>query len=413
MSSVSSLRDVSVVEGNAVMSHPPVSVALFTNTRVRAGVEEHILTLARGLDRTRFRLCLICPPELAGILDNDIPADVEVVRLDLSSPLQLGTALRLRQILRARQIDILHSHMFQSSLLASPVAWLSGVPVVLETSHGRENWRRGWFKSRFIVDRLAGRFVSAYIAVSQGCGVYLIQQKGLPARKVVVIPNGCDIDRFTTQSPAAGMIRSGLGISDDAPVLMVVGRLEPQKGHAVLLESLVQIRAAFPNVCLICVGEGSLLTALETRCGELGMAECVRFVGYQRNTEDWLAFADIVVLPSFYEGLPLVAIEALAAGRAMVATAVDGTSEVIIDGKTGLRVAAGDPHALADAICRLLRNPAERRTLGATGQQWVLERYRATIQIRSTEQLYLRLLGQYSRSSVNKTTATYHTESRI
>jgi len=115
-------------------------------------------------------------------------------------------------------------------------------------------------------------------------------------------------------------------------------------------------------------------------------------VGYQHDVGNWFALADVVVLPSFYEGMPLVAIEALAAGRAMVATAVDGTSEVVIHEKTGLTVAAGDPSALAGAICQLLRDPAKRRDLGHSGKQWVRDHFSEEGQIQKTEQLYLSLL---------------------
>lgn len=374
------------------MNRRQLSIAYFTNTEVRAGVEEHILTLLRGLDRRGFRPYLICPPALIELMRADIPADVEILPLNLVEPTQLGAAWRLARFLRAKRIDVLHSHMFRSSRLASPVGWLCSVPLIVETAHGREDWRRGWLKSRFFVDRLLGRFVDAYIAVSSGCGAYLAERKGLPPAKINVIPNGCDIRRFSEVTTPPVTIKRALGFLDVDPVLVVVGRLEPQKGHAVLLQALVRVRAEFPNVRLVCVGDGDLRAALEGQAGGLGLAEAVRFVGYQHDAENWFALADVVVLPSFYEGMPLVAIEALAAGRALVATAVDGTSEVVIHEETGLTVAAGDPSALAGAICQLLRDPAKRRNLGHAGKQWVRDHFSEEGQIRRTQQLYLSLL---------------------
>jgi glycosyltransferase involved in cell wall biosynthesis len=369
-----------------------LSVAYFTNTEVRAGVEEHILTLLRGLDRRIFRPYLICPPALIELMRADIPADVETLPLNLVEPTQLGAAWRLARFLRAKRIDILHSHMFRSSHLASPVGWFCRVRLIVETAHGREDWRRGWLKSRFVVDRIVGRFVDVYIAVSSGCGAYLAERKGLPPAKIKVIPNGCDIGRFSEVTTPPVALKRALGFQDVDPVLVVVGRLEPQKGHAVLLQALVGVRAEFPNVRLVCVGDGDLRAALEKQAGALGLAESVRFVGYQHDAENWFALADVVVLPSFYEGMPLVAIEALAAGRAMVATAVDGTSEVVIHEKTGLTVTAGDPSALAGAICQLLRDPAKRRALGHAGKQWVRDHFSEEGQIQKTQQLYLSLL---------------------
>src|SRR5574341_2072275 len=122
----------------------PLSLLYFCNTLARGGAEEHILTLRKGLDRALFRLHLVCPPEVAEKVKPDLPADVELVPLCFRKPSQIGPALRLAQIIRERRIDILHSHLFYSSLFASPIGWLCRVPVILETPHVRELWRHGW-----------------------------------------------------------------------------------------------------------------------------------------------------------------------------------------------------------------------------------------------------------------------------
>ena len=126
-------------------------------------------------------------------------------------------------------------------------------------------------------------------------------------------------------------------------------------------------------------------------------ADSVRFVGLQANVQDWLALADVTVLPSFYEGLPLAAIESLAAGRPMVATAVDGTPEIVLDGATGLTVPPGDPAALARAICRLLADPWLREKLALAGREWVLERFAEERQVQRTQALYELALARRGR----------------
>ena len=123
-------------------------------------------------------------------------------------------------------------------------------------------------------------------------------------------------------------IKRQLGFADSDPVLLLIGRLEPQKGHSVLFAALKDVLQDVPNARLVCVGDGALRPALEAELQQLELTASVRLVGYQSNVRDWLSIADVCVLPSFFEGLPLVAIECLAAGRAMVATAVDGTPEV-------------------------------------------------------------------------------------
>ncbi len=374
------------------MEESRISVLHFANTLVRAGVEEHILTLLRGLDRKYFRLYLVCTPEVAEKLQPDLPGDVELVPVRTQKSNFAAVTWRLAQILRARRIDILHSHLFQSSLLASPIGRLCRVPAVVETPHVREQWRKGWLKGSFVVDRLVGRSVDYYIAVSEANARYLVKQKGLPATKIVVIRNGVDLTRFDPAHPVPPGMKRSLGFEDGDPVLVVIARLEPQKGHHVLLEALPAVRGEFRGVRLVCVGEGALRGKLEAQVRSLGLEQSVRFVGYQSDPVNWLSLADVTLLPSYFEGLPIIAIESLATGKPMVATAVDGTSEVIVDEKTGLTVPPGDPQALAGAICRLLREPQLRQSLGSAGRQWVVEHFSQERQVQRTQEFYLRSL---------------------
>jgi glycosyltransferase involved in cell wall biosynthesis len=378
-----------------------IRLAYFSNANTRGGAEEHILTLLRGLDRERFHRSLVCTPEVAQKLGADVPSDVEVLPLTYRRPTHLGGAFRLAQFLKRNKIQILHSHLFNASLFASPIGWLNGVPVIIETPHLREDWRHGWLKGSFLVDRTAGHFVDAYIAVSEANAVYLRDVKKLPARKIHVVQNGSDLERFKPSHRAPVGMKSGLGFAESDLVLLVPARLEPQKGHAVLLEALPRVLKEFPRVRAVFAGEGALRTELEAQSQRLGLDRNVCFVGRQSNIADWFAVCDFTVLPSFFEGLPLVAVESLAAGKPMVATAVDGTPEVILDGKTGLTVPPGDPERLADAICRMLRDPVMRQSMATAGRAWALERFAQKRQVDATQQLYAEVLERKLASRVS------------
>lgn len=371
------------------MSSKKISVLHFCNEIVRGGAEQHILTLLCGLSREYFDLHLVCTPQLAESLKPDLPADVEVLPLEFRKPWQVNAALQLAEILRSRRVDIVHSHIFYASLLASPVAWSCSVPIVIETPHVREYWRRGWLKSRYVIDRLVGRCVNRYIAVSEANGRYLAEEKCLPAQKISVIHNGSDLKRFRQVRSKSAGLRQKLGFRNEDLILLVAGRLEPQKGHSVLLAALPQIRREFPNVRTVFAGEGALTQQLQRQVEELSLQGVVDFVGFQSNMEEWFSVADVTVLPSFYEGLPLSAIESLAAGTPVVASAVDGTPEVVIHGKTGLTVPPGAPDELAAAIVTLLADPELRARFGSTGRGWVEEEFSQEKQIKRTEDLYL------------------------
>jgi glycosyltransferase involved in cell wall biosynthesis len=362
-------------------------VCMFTNATVRAGAENHMLDLMRRLDRCRFEICLACPAPLIDLFRGDLPGDVRTFPVSILRPTDGRAMLQFAGFLRREKVQIVHSHGFRSSLFASPIASWAGVPVAIETPHIREYWRRGW-KANYAIDRMAGRYVHAYVAVSHANRRYLINEKRLPPEKITVIQNGSELEKFDPRHRPPSALRAQLGFGERDPILLLAGRLEAQKGHAVLFQALTKVLAAVPEVRLVCVGDGALRASLEAQIHELGLASCVSMVGRQSNIPDWLALADICVLPSFFEGLPLVAIECLAAGRPMIASAVDGTPEVIIDGKTGLTFPAGDPQALAAAIVRLLQAPELRAQFSNAGRRWVEQHFDIRLQVSKTERLY-------------------------
>src|SRR5487761_1059844 len=212
-----------------------ISVMHFASEPVRGGAEEHMLMLLTHLDRAQFRPMLAAPARLIELLRSDLPHDVEAIPVALGTNGYLGSAPAFMRLLTSHQVGILHSHMFQASRLASPLGWLARVPVRIETPHVREHWRKGWIKGSYVVDRLAARFVTAFIAVSKANGEYLRSEKRLPAEKIFVTQNGSPLERFDPDRVPPPELREGLGIDQYAPIVLVLARLEPQKGHRVLL----------------------------------------------------------------------------------------------------------------------------------------------------------------------------------
>jgi len=274
-------------------------------------------------------------------------------------------------------------------MLSSPVGWLCRVPVIIETPHVREHWRKGLVKGHYFVDRAIARMVDHYVAVSAANADYLAGTKGIPRSKMTVIRSASDVSRFDPDRVAPDGLRESLGFAKHDPVLVVVGRLEPQKGHRILLDALPAVLRSFPRVRLVCLSDGQLRAALERQTLKLGLTDAVRFVGYQPDIAEWLALADISILPSFFEGLPLTVIEAMAAGRPVIASAVDGVPEVLVDGESGLLIPPGDSGALARAICRLVGDPALRQAMARAGRRRVVLEFGLERLVRETEELYL------------------------
>lgn len=367
----------------------------FIWSSVRAGAEEHALSILAALPDYGLKPYFAAPEQLLGTMRDELAkARVEAFPLDVSSLMDVRAVSRFVRLLRSERIALVHSHLFISSLFASPVARLAGVPAVVETFHGREVWREGKpLKGSFWVDSQVARLVDRYIAVSHASARDLREKKKIPEEKIRVIHNGRDLSFYATFDPALrNETRAELGLTGEQRAILVLGRLETQKGHIFLIEALADLVSRWPGVIGLFAGSGSLEGELRARVEALGLSRHVAFLGYRNDAPRLFAAADVVVLPSLHEGLPLVAIEALAASRPMVATAVDGTPEVIIDEQTGLLVPPSDPGAIASAVERLLRSPDLAAKLAAAGHAHVMRQFDIRMQLEQTVEVYREVL---------------------
>ncbi len=381
------------------------SILYFTNSTLWGGVEEHICGLLRNLSRSLFRPHLVCSPATFERFRVGCPEDVEVTPLVLGRPRDVAGAAQLARLLVREKFEIVHSHMFWSSLFASPIGWACGVPVIVETLHGSEAWRTGW-KAKCNIDRVVTRFVSKYVAVSASDARFLAYKKHVPADKIAMIRNGIDLRRFSVSQNARKAIRETLGFTEEDQVLIMVARFHPGKGHPVLLAAMRQLLSVYPKLKLICLGEGDGETEIRRLCDELGLAKHVRLAGYQPSVPEWLKAADINVLPSFYEGLPLTILEAMASGLPTVASHVGGIPEAIEDGVSGILVPPGSPERLADALSFLLCRMEARERMGEAACLRASRWFGIEQQVRNTEKMYLELCGAPMRDVDERGTST-------
>lgn len=367
---------------------------LLTN-RTFGGAEEHALSILTAIREFGFDPCLAAPNALIAAMEPRLSAaGVKCLPLEFSSRIDVLSGARLLRFLRRENIEIMHCHLFISSLLGAGVARMAGVGTVLETCHGPEVWRMGkGLRGSFWVDRQVGRLVDKYIAVSHAAERHLVANKRVPKNKIRVIHNGRDLDRFAPGNERRrAATRAALGLGDE-PVILTMARLDEQKGHRHLIDAIAILAPRRLKLVTLFAGDGPLEQSLRAQCAALGLTDRVRFLGYRRDVPELLEAADLIVLPSLYEGLSLSTIEALAAGRPMVATAVDGTPEVVIHERTGLLVPPANPVAMAAAIERLLDDPALAARLASDGRKFVNENFAVQRQIEQTAALYSELTG--------------------
>jgi glycosyltransferase involved in cell wall biosynthesis len=213
-----------------------------------------------------------------------------------------------------------------------------------------------------------------------------------------LLQNGVDTEHFRVSEPGA-QARAAVGLDPKRPVIGTVGRLEDRKGHEQLLLALrtMSTRANGRRPQGLIVGDGPLRDPLRARARELGIADDVQFTGTVTDVRPHLAAMDVFVLPSWAEGMSNALMEAMAAGRPVVATAVGGNSEVVADGRTGVLVPPGDPDAIAEAVSSLLGEPAQASELGAAARTFVTDRFGARARVAELERLYEERLSLRTR----------------
>lgn len=259
------------------------------------------------------------------------------------------TVFSLAALLRGLQPLAVLAHGFPEHLIGREAGLRAGVPVLIQVEHNSRERYTPW--SRWWSRRLAGRS-AALVGVSEGVRQSLLAQ-GLPADKTLAIPNGIDLQRFDA---AAGEREAGIVMS---------ARFARQKDHATLIDALPLLAARHGlTPPLLLAGTGPLLARMQARSASRGVAGQVRFLGHHADMPGLLRAQAVYVLATHFEGMPLALVEAMAAGCACVASDVIGVRGVIEDGVTGLLVPEGDAAALADAIARLLRDPALAARLG-------------------------------------------------
>lgn len=330
------------------------------------GIDEHLLLLAKYLDRRQFELIILAH-------DTDGPqtgrlAERAGMRM-INAPYRPGAGARrrlsaLRTLYAAERIDLVHFHSPAAGgqAVAALAARLAGVPATLATYHQIQA-RQLPPRSRAINSLAHLAFVDDTIAVSQGVKASLVRAAGLPRHRIRVIHNGIDPPCHAAAGAgeparASNEIRVGY-----------FGRLSPEKGVSGLLDALALLAERDPRVRTLIVGDGPERAALEARAQQLALSDRVQFLGFRPDARRIMAQVDIVVHVPIYEGFGLVALEAMACGRPIVASdAPGGLPDIVVDGETGLLIPVGSPSATAAALARLAADPAERARLGRNGQ---------------------------------------------
>lgn len=376
------------------MGGPALHVAYLTHGLGERGYDTTLVagTLARGEDSMAF---------VAEGLGVEVVTIPELGR-EISPVRDLLATLRLARLIRRERPDIVHTHTAKAGTVGRLAARLAGgarPPIVVHTFHGHV--LRGYFdpvRTQFFreTERTLARHTTKLVAVGPEVRDDLVELGVAPPEKFTVIRLGIDLGNRVLPDEHRGELRRLFGIPEDRFVIGWLGRMTAIKRVQDVIASFAALRRRGVEATLCLVGDGPDREAAEQLANELGVVRDVLFVGYQRDVAPYYAFIDALVLTSANEGTPVVAIEALAAGKPVVSTRVGGVSDVVVDEEDGLLVAPGDVEGLASALERLASDRDLRARFGAAGRERVVPRYRVERLVDDTDRLYRELLTAQS-----------------
>jgi glycosyltransferase involved in cell wall biosynthesis len=304
---------------------------------------------------------------------------------------RLGPAClaRLWSKLRRGRFDVIHSHLYWANLAVRLTAAGAGSAVIVNSHHGTDGWLPA---SRRFVERATFFLADRLVVCSEAVRRCAIEEVGLPPEKIVTVPNGVETERFLNDA-RRDPVRANLGLAPGQMAVGCVGRLdEPVKGLSVLIEAMAQVRDRVPGAVCLVIGAGPARSRLEAMARRLEPG-AFRFLGERSDVPDLLPALDLYVQPSRLEGFGLAALEAMAAGKAVVASRAGGLPEVVAEAVTGDLVPPGDAGALAAAVTRLLQDAARRERYGRAGRERARERFPLRGMVRGWADLYRELMS--------------------
>jgi glycosyltransferase involved in cell wall biosynthesis len=364
------------------------SVCLYTPSVDPSGMGAHMLDLAECYLAAGAEVSVMCWPTTPGTRVLTKAAALGAVPFATPHPRDPVFGAHIREFLRSHPAQVFHIHVghgrenFDGARAARQV----GVPVVIQTQHlpwllAAPRKSKRFFVGIKPVDRL--------ICVSEAQrSTY--ERIGVPAELLRTVPNGV---RPRGPGPGRREARRTLGLAEDRLVVLNVGRLTVMKGQRYLVEAVPRLAERFPGLAVVILGQGHLHEQLEAQAAALGVSEHVHLAGHRTDARLLLDAADVFVLPSRHEGMPLAVLEAMDARLPVVGTRVIGTDEVVQDGETGRLVRPGDPDALACALADLLADPELRRRYADAGRRRYLERFTAQRMADETAGVYEEVLG--------------------
>ena len=351
------------------------------------GIETLILELSRRIDKSRFSPA-VCVFESGGRLQAEfVKLGVPVYVLQKGRGTDCCLPLRLAKLIKKEKFDLVHTHNQAAWLYGAIAAMLSGTRIV-HTNHTTADYHNYHARRWHLIERILSLFTQKITTVAKSVAEYMINMEGISARKIEVIYNGVKTELYEQDFGGAKQ-KEELNLDDNHFIIGNVARLVANKDHRTLISAFKIISGRMPEARLVIAGDGPLKNELQFQIEELGLRDAVKLLGNRRDIPELLKIFNLFALSSLREGFPVVLLEAMAAGKPVVSSDVDGNAELVINDETGLIVPSGNPQALAEAIERLAGDRQKAEIMGINGRKRVKTLFSFEKMINGYERIYI------------------------
>ncbi|MBE0410272.1 MAG: glycosyltransferase family 4 protein [Anaerolineales bacterium] len=394
-------------------SRRPLRILFLVTILTIGGAPLAILRLAKGLQRKGYDVLVVClysrrnsVPHFTDQFGIQI-IDLEMKNEKIKNPFIkiysiVKGLIKLFTLMRGGHYDVLQTFIESSNIIGPIIGWFAGIPVRVSSQRATLVYKSRLF---FLIDRwiVNSCLVDKMVTVSENTRKFCITKEKMSPQKLATIYNGVDLERFTPRDrdeyqQLKNLYMRDMGLSEETILITSVGRLHKQKGYDFLLQAIPEVRLDHKNARFIFVGDGDMRESLQSLSRSLGLDSVVYFLGIREDIPEILAISDLFILPSRWEGFPNVLLEAMSTGLAVIASAIDGSIELIEHGENGMLVPPSNPNKLAKTIIQLLENVELRVRLGQAARKHVEKKFSEDKFIDSFAALYEDLFQKKSFS---------------
>lgn len=365
------------------------------------GAQENTLYTVKNLPKDRYNVFLIAGKEGYLVDEANAIQDIKVIllstlRREINPVLDIVTLIKLRNILKKENIQIVHTHSSKAGIIGRTAGFFAKVPIIIHTIHGFSfNDHQNYFIRNLyiLLERICASFTDMLITVSSSD-----IKKGLKAgignlSKYILIRSGINIDKSISTHVNIEEKKKELNLPINKPIVTMIACFKPQKAPLDFIKTASDIAFKLPDTQFLLVGDGELRKDIEKLIISLNLSSNIKLLGWRKDITEILEITDVFVLTSLWEGLPRTILEAMASAKPVVATNVDGSKEVIIDGKTGYLTNPHDIKMIAEKVIFLLQNQDIAEQMGKNGRNSLNDSFKISKMVGHIEKLYETLIA--------------------